>query len=335
MVVQPEVEPASTTDTNEGEDAHSVSAGVPPITITPASTLEHKVEVGISNILETNPSDVAAPSRNLASGCPVAQQSPEVGRHEDGTLEGRKNLEGKKHGAKTLLESLLPREGHYPSYAEATGIQIAGWSGWGRTAEEMLLELKGGKASIEREPDLALIIRGVETLQLDSSLPSGGSRTLRDNARGAGDDDGRAEREAPMNDEPQTKVVKEDVSATRAADEAQADVLPVSRPNESSSATIVEGTAQPRMKLQVESTAPTSSSLSSPSSYSSSSETPVSTPSAAHEPPEPVRRSKNGNPMDINGKYYIWNPWPLTRKKKPRSNWKSSTVNASVEMTVR
>ena len=136
------------------------------------------------------------------------------------------------------------------------------------------------------------------------------------------DKDDRAAEETPRDHEPQTGAVKEDVRATRAA-EAQPGLSLVSQPNESSSATIVDGTVEPPMKLQVESTAPSSwSSPTSSSPYSSSSsEVPVSTPPAAHEPPESERRSKNGNPLDKDGKPYLWNVWPLSRKKKPRATW--------------
>ena len=315
VVDQAGVKPASTADTNEGEDADGDSTGVPRITITPASTFEHKVEVGNSNILERNGFDVAELSRIVGSGCPVAQEDPEDGSGEGGNLE-RRNLDGENHEAESLCERLLPREGHYPSFAEATGIQNIVWQGRGRTAKEILSDCeKGLGAKDGMEEDLALIISGIENLHLRSSRPSAGSRTRMQNARVDGNDR-RAEREVPKNAEPQTKAVKEDVHVTRAA-EAQRDVPLISQPNELSSATTVDGAVQPRMGLQVESTAPSSSSSSSYSS--SSSEAPVSTPPAAPEPSEPERRSKLGNPLDENGRLYLWRLWPLMRKKKSRA----------------
>ena len=313
VVDQAGVELSSTADTNGGEEADGDSTGVPRITITPASAFEHKVEVGNSHILETNGFDVAALSRIVGSRCPVT--------HE--------NLEGENHGAESLLERLLPREGHYPSFAEATGIQNVGWQGRGRTAEEILLDcensmdedlariisgmenlhLRPSPPSAVSEEDLALIISGIENLHLGPSLPSAGSQTGMENAP-VEENNRPAEREVP-GDEPQTKVVKEDVRAT-----AQPDVPPVSQPNESSSATVIDDTVQPSMGLQAENTAPSSSSSPSYSSSSSSSfETPISTPPAAHEPPEPEpeRRSKLGNPLDKDGRVSLWN---LSRKKK-------------------
>ena len=314
VVDQAGVKPASTVDTNEGEDADGDSTGVPRITITPASTVEHKAEAGNSNILERNGFDVAELSRIVGSGCPVAQEDPEDGSGEGGNLE-RRNLDGENHEAESLCERLLPREGHYPSFAEATGIQNVVWQGRSRTAKEILSDCeKGLGAKDGMEEDLALIISGIENLHLRSSRPSAGSRTRMQNAR-IGEDDRRTEREVPKDAEPQTKVVKEDVRTTRAA-EAQRDVPLISQPNELSSATIVDDTVQPRMGMQVESTAPSSSSS---SSYSSSSEAPVSTPPAAHESPEPERRSKLGNPLDENGRLYLWRLWPLRRKKKSRA----------------
>ena len=315
VVDQAGVKPASTADTNEGEDADGGSTGVPRITITPASTVEDKVEVGSSNILDKNGFDVAALSRIVGSVCPVAQESLEARSRQGNNLE-RRNVEAENHEGESLCERLLPREGHYPSYEEATGIQSVVWQGRSRTAEEILLECEKGFGAKEgMADDLALIIRGIENLHLGSSLPSAGSRTRMENARVV-EDDRTAERENPRDDEPQTKVVKEDVRATRAA-EAQPDVPLVSQPNKASSTTIVDGELQPRMGLQVESTAPSSSSSSSYSS--SSSEAPASTPPATHESPEPERRSKLGNPLDKNGRLYLWSLRPLTRKKKSRS----------------
>ena len=335
------VEPASTADTNGGGDVDSESTGVPRITITPASTFEDKVEVGSSNILARNGFDVAALSRIVGLVGPVAHENSEASSHEGGKLK-RVN-----HGDESLLERLLPPEGHYPSYEEATGIQGVVWRGRGRTAEEILLGcVKGFGAKDGMEEDLALITSGIEALHLRPSLPSGGSHTRMENAQLDEDlavitsriealylrpslpsarpqtrtenarvvqDDRSTEREVPKDDEPQkkTKVVKEDGRATGAA-EAQPAAPLVSQPNESSSATVVESTVQPRMGSQVEST---TSSLSS--SYSSSSEAVVSTSPTTHEPPEAERRSKNGNPLDGKGRLYLWHVWPLTRVKKP------------------
>ena len=297
--------PASTSATNEEEDANDNSTGVPRITITPASTFEHEVEVGSSNILERNGFDVAALSRILGLGCPAAHETPEAVSHQSGNVE-RRNLEGGNHGAENLLERLLPREGHYPSYEEATGIQSVVWHGRGRTAEEILLECeRDSEAKDGMEEDIALVISGIESLNLGPSLPSDGSRAPVGNARGD-EVDRSAEREVPKDDEPQTKVVKEDA-------ESQLDAPLFCQPNESSSATIVDSTVQPQ---QLPSIAPLSASSSSSSSYPSSSVSPVTTPPAAHEP---ERRSKNGNPMDQNGRLYLWHVWPLMRKKKPRA----------------
>ena len=329
VVDQAGVEPSSTADTNGGEEADGDSTGILRITITPASTFEDKVEVGNSNILEENGFDVAALSRIMGSGFPVTHENLEAESREDGTLE-RRNLEGEDHRAESLLERLLPREGHYPSFAEATGIQRVSWQGRGRTAEEILLDcensmdedlariisgmenlhLRPSPPSAVSEEDLALIISGIENLHLGPSFPSAGSQTGMENS--PVDKDNRpAEREVPE-DKPQTKVVKEDVRAA----EAQADVPPVSQPNESSSATIVDGAVQPSMGLQAVITAPSSSSSPSYSS-SSSSEAPVSTAPAAQDPPEPEpepeRRSKLGNPLDKDGRVSLWN---LSRKKK-------------------
>ena len=210
VVDQAGVEPSSTADTNGGEDVDGDSTGVPRITITPASTFENKVEVGNSNILENDGFDVAALSRIMGSGCPVT--------HE--------NLEGENHGAESLLERLLPREGHYPSFAEATGIQNIGWQGRGRTAEEILVDCENSM-----DEDLARIISGMENLRLRPSLPSAGS---------------------------------------------QGDLALITSGIENLD---VRATAQPDV------------------------------------PPETERRSKLGNPLDQDGKLYIWNMWPLTRKK--------------------
>ena len=217
VVDQAGVEPASTADTNGGEEAGGDSTGVPRITITPASAFEDKVEVGNSNILGRNGFDVAALSRIMGSGCPVT--------HE--------NLEGENHGAESLLERLLPREGHYPSFAEATGIQRVAWQGRGRTAEEILLDCENSMAE-----DLARIISGIKNLHLGSSLPSA--------------------------------VSQEDLALIT-----------------SGIKNLHLGPSEPE---------------------------PEPEPEAERE-----RRSKLGNPLDKDGKLYIWNMWPLTRKKKSRA----------------
>ena len=304
-VDQAEVEPASTADTNGGEDADGDSTEVPRITIAPADN----VEVASSNILEQNGFDVSSLSRIVASGSPVAQEDVE-----------RRNLEAENHGTESLCERLLPREGHYPSFAEATGIQDVVWHGRGRTAKEILSECEKGFGTKDGvEDDIASVISGFGSLRLRPSRRSAGSGTRMENTRVDGDDRA-AERGAPKDDEPGTKVVKEDGCATRAA-EAQPDTAVDSQPNELSSATVVDGTMQPPMGSQVESTAPSSSSSSSSlssSSYSSPPKAPpVSTPPTTHTPPEPERRSRNGNPMNENGQLYIWNVWPRTRQKKP------------------
>ena len=262
VVDQAGVELTLTTDTNGGEDADGDSTGVPRITITPASAFEDNVTVGSSNVLEQHGFDVAALSRIVGLGSPGAQEDIE-----------RRNLEGENHGTESLLESLLTREGHYPSYAEATGIQRVAWHGRGRTAKEIHSECeKGFGANDGMEDDIALVINGFENLRLRRSLPSAGSGTRMENAR-----------------------VEEDTQAA----EAQPDIALVSQPNESSSATTIDGAMQPPMGSQVESTAPSSS------SSSSTSEAPLSTPPTTHASPEPERRDENGNPMNSKRQFYF------------------------------
>ena len=115
VVDQAGVEPASTADTNQGEDADADSTGVPRITITPAWAFENKVEVGNSDILGRNGFNVAALSRIAGSVCPVVQEDLEAGSHQGG------NLEGVNHGVESLCERLLPREGHYPALQRQLG----------------------------------------------------------------------------------------------------------------------------------------------------------------------------------------------------------------------
>ena len=262
VVDQAGVELTLTTDTNGGEAADGDLTGVPRITITPASAFEDNVTVGSSNVLEQHGFDVAALSRIVGLGSPVAQEDFE-----------RRNLEGEDHGTESLLESLLPREGHYSSYAEATGIQDFAWHGRGRTAKEIHSECeKGFGAEDGMEADIALVMSGFENLHLRRSLPSAGSGTRMENAR-----------------------VDEDTQAAQ----AQPDIALVSQPNESSSATTIDGAMQPPMRSQVESTAPSSS------SSSSTSEAPLSTPPTTHASPEPERRDENGNPMNSNGQFYF------------------------------
>ena len=311
---QRRVEPASTSAISEGEDADGDSTGVPRITITPASTTEHNVEVGSSNILERNGFDVAALSRIVGLSVPAAHETPEAGRRQRDNVE-RRNLEGGNHGAESLLERLLPREGHYPSYEEATGIRNVVWHGRGRTAEEILRECKKG------EDNIALIISGIEGLNLGPSRPSGGSRAPMENVRveevGRSAERGEAKVDEPKVDEPQTKAVREDGRATPAA-ESQPDIPLIAQSDESSSATIIDSTVQPQMELQGSSTALLSASSSSFSYYPSSSVTPATTPPAAHGSQQPERRSRIGNPMDRNGRLYLGKVWPLIRKKPPR-----------------
>ena len=287
-------------DADDSEDADGISTGVPRITITPASTFDDKAEVGNANILERNGFDVAALSRIVVSGNPVAPQ----------------NLETATHGAESLLESLPPREGHYPSFADATGIQNVVWHGRGRTAKEIYIgyEPRSEVKNDNVEEDLALIISGIENLHLGSLPPSSDGDGPGGNEGGDGDDGCEAETEGLRDDEPQTKVVEEDVQATRAV----GGQMHGPWPDKASSA---DCAVQPRIGLQVESTAPPSSSPSSSySSSSSSSETRVSTPSATQAYPAPQRVSKNGNPMDQNGRVYVWKVRPLTRKKKSRAS---------------
>ena len=339
---QRRVEPASTSATNEGEDADGNSTGVPLITITAASTTEHNVEVGSSNILERNGFDVAALSRIVGLRCPASHATLEVERRQRDNVE-RRNLEDGNHGAESLCERLLPREGHYPSFEEATGIRNVVWHGRSRTAKEILRECeKGSEAKDGVEDGVALIISREENLNLGPSLPSSASQTPMENAREDEVDrfaliisrmeswhlgpsrpsggspapmenaqvdevDQSAEIEVPKNDEPQRKAVKEDGGAIPAA-KSQPDIPLVSQPNESSSATIVDNTVQPQMVVQGPSIAPLSASASSSSSsfYPSSSVTPVTAPPAAHGSRIPDRRSRNGNPMDQNGRLYLW-----------------------------
>ena len=317
---QKRAEAASSPAASEGEGAEGDSTGVPLITITPP---EDQVEVDSSNILERNGFDVTALTRVVGSGSSAPHETPEAERRQNGALE-RRNLEDGSQGAGSLTERLLPREGHYPSYEEATGIRSVVWHGRSRTAKEIHRKCeKGARAEDVVKDDLAPMIRGMKSLSLGPSLEAEkrmeGKLALTISM---------IERlhlgpSLPVSGLPASmgKVLMDDEAQSQPVIPlaAQPFIPLVSQPNESSSATIVDSTVQSQMELHIPSTAPLSgSSSSSSSSYPSTSVTTATTPPAAHEPREPERRSMDGNPMDRNGRLYLWHVWPLMRTKKPR-----------------